>query len=75
MSPVNIIIVGAIFIISGIIIILFLIGLIHIMVAPVHTAIIESFTMGLLIFISSLKEIHGVEFKGDIIVDMVNRME
>jgi hypothetical protein len=74
-TPKNIMEVGIIFIKIGTITILFLIGLIHNIIAPVDTAIMESLIIGLLILFSSFILIQGVEFIGESNVDIVNRIE
>jgi hypothetical protein len=59
----------------GIIIDIFLIGLIQDIIAPVMIAIEDRTIIGVLILLSSLTIIHGDEFIGEKIVAIVNRME
>jgi hypothetical protein len=59
----------------GIIIDIFLIGLIQDIIAPVMIAIEDRTIIGVLILLSSLIIIHGDEFIGEKIVAIVNRME
>jgi hypothetical protein len=55
--------------------ILFLIGFVHIMKAPILTAIKDNLIIGLMIFFLSIKFIQGALFIGEKIVDIENRME
>jgi len=75
MIPENIRIVGAHLSGRGKILMLFLIGLSHIIIAPVIVAIEESVNSGVLMFFSSLIIIHGDDWWGDRIVAVVNRVE
>jgi hypothetical protein len=74
-SPISIRVVGKIFIDSGIITLLLLIGLIQDNIAPDITAIDDKINIGVLMLLTSFIIIHGVELFGESIVAMENRIE
>jgi len=74
-KPKSIMPVGSILVREEIMTTLFLIGLIHDISAPDIIAINDKIIIGLLIFFSSLIIIQGVEFIGEIIVAIENRIE
>jgi hypothetical protein len=74
-NPISIRVVGNIFIDSGIITLLLLIGLIQDNIAPDIIAIDDKISIGVLMLLTSLIIIHGVELFGENIVAIENRME